>query len=699
MRLTVGTAGLALAGCPMMGQPPVGHPPVPGRMTATSSVDQMEYARALSGLDIDAVKTDLKELFQDSQDWWPADFGNYGPFFVRLAWHCSGSYRTSDGRGGCAGGRQRFDPERSWDDNTNLDKARRLLWPIKEKYGLGLSWGDLFILAGTTALESMGAPILGFCAGRVDDDSGFESLELGPTKEQEEVAPCPVNGQCKTPLGSTTVGLIYLNPEGPMGQPIPEKSALEIRDTFGRMAMNDSETVALIGGGHTFGKPHGACPAGAGPSPKEDPFNPWPGKCGTGKGRDAYTSGFEFQWTPAPTKWDNEYFKQLVNYEWEVFVGPGGKHQWRVKNATEQEKNIGMLTSDIGLTADPAGSYQKIVKEFAEDPDKYGNAFAHAWYKLTTRDMGPVTRCVGKNVPPAQDWQFPLPPTPEHLADFGEVKAEIVRSLSGEGNASAAEVGLLARLAWSCASTFRHTDYQGGCNGARVRFSPQKDWPANAGLDQALALLAPIKEKFGGGLSWADLIVLAGNTAFEHAGSTPLSFCGGRTDAEDGTGSEYLQQPLDAESDSMVMLRNSIKIMGLTDREFVALMGAGHSVGAMHEDRSGFQGSWTANPAELSNDYFKNLLFEDYEEFVVEKTGKKQYKAKGKDLFMLKTDLLLKYDAELQAIAFEFAESKDAFIKAFSSAWTAMMNADRFKGPTGSVCDHGGVTSAARVLV
>jgi catalase (peroxidase I) len=668
----------------MAGRVPLGHPPVPHHAAVIQGSSSEEYAEALANLDIGAVKQDLIALFHDSQEWWPADFGNYGPFFVRLAWPCSGSYRTSDGRGGCAGGRQRFDPERSWDDNTNLDKARKLLWPIKQKYGLGLTWGDLFILAGTTALESMGAPVLGFCAGRVDDDSGYESLELGPTEEQQEVAPCPVNGQCERPLGSTTVGLIYLNPEGPMGQPLPDKSALEIRDTFGRMAMNDSETVALIGGGHTFGKPHGACPKGAGPSPKEDPFNPWPGMCGTGKGNDTFTSGFEFQWTPAPTKWDNAYFQQLVNYDWEVFVGPGGKHQWRVKNSTT-EQHIGMLTSDIGLTRDPAGIYQKIVKEFATDADKFGHAFSHAWYKLTTRDMGPVTRCVGKDVPPAQDWQFPLPATPAHLADFSAVKEDLKQVLSkgGEQNTT----GLLARLAWSCASTFRETDFQGGCNGARLRFSPQKDWPANKGLDRALALLAPVKEKYGEGLSWADLIVLAGNSAFEHAGSAPLSFCGGRTDASDGHGSQYLHEPIDAQADSIVMLKDSIKIMGVTEREFVALMGAGHSIGAMHLELSGFVGAWTASPAALSNDYFSNLISEEYESFVVPGTKKQQYKAKGKELYMLTTDLLIKVDPDLQAIAFEYAQSNEAFLKAFSAAWTKVMNADRFKGPTGSMCD------------
>merc|ERR1719498_1215472 len=351
----------------------------------------------------------------DSKQCWPADYGNYGPFFVRLAWHCSGSYRTSDGRGGCDGGRQRFEPERSWPDNTNLDKARKLLQPIKLKYP-SISWGDLFILAGTTAVQDMGGPILGFCGGRQDDDDGFWSQELGPTPEQEEYAPCPVNGKCKSPLGSTTVGLIYLNPEGPMAQPIPNASALEVRDTFGRMAMNDSETVALIGGGHAFGKTHGACPLGPGLPPKDDPLNPWPGKCGDGKLTNAYTSGIEGPWTENPTEWDNSYFTNLLDYDWSVGKGPGGKYQWHVSKGKSPRapradgngyQNIQMMTSDISLISDPI--YLNIVKKYANDSKAFDNAFAHAWYKLTTRDMGPRTRCLGKNVPPAQEFQYPLP--------------------------------------------------------------------------------------------------------------------------------------------------------------------------------------------------------------------------------------------------------------------------------------------------
>lgn len=367
--------------CPgaAFGTPPENHAPAP--------VDE-EYDLALAAIDLHAVREDLLAVFTDSQECWPADGGHYGPFFVRLAWHCSGSYRQNDGHGGCAGGRQRFEPERSWEDNTNLDKARALLWPIKEKYGAGLSWGDLFIAAGTTAIQSMGGPTLPFCAGRVDDSDGENSLLLGPTPEQEANSPCAVNGTCKEPLGSTTIGLIYLNPEGPVQQredgswtpePDPALSALDIRDTFQRMGMDDSETVALIGGGHAFGKTHGACPAGHG---DWDPSNPWPGACGTGMGADTFTSGFEGPWTTNPTQWDNEFFQHLVEHSWEKHMGPGGHWQWRIQNATGPLQGLMRLTSDMGLMADT--KYREIVEAWASDSAPFDEAFASAWNKLTT---------------------------------------------------------------------------------------------------------------------------------------------------------------------------------------------------------------------------------------------------------------------------------------------------------------------------
>jgi catalase (peroxidase I) len=357
------------------------------------------YDDALQALDLEAVKADLVKLFTTTQECWPADFGNYGPFFIRLAWHCSGSYRKTDGKGGCAGGRQRFEPERSWEDNTNLDKARALLVPIKEKYGAGLSWGDLFTLAGTTALRSMGTPIKQFCAGRIDSCDGSESLDLGPSPQQEKDAPCAINGKCKKPLGSTTVGLIYLNPEGPVAMnnvtgkwapnPDPRLSVHDVRDSFDRMDHDDRDTVALIGGGHAFGKSHGACPNGPGKSPKEVYKNlkpgeiPWSGGCGTGKGNDTVTAGFEGPWTTNPLKWDNEFFTNLLDRQWEKFIGPAGKYQWRIKNPSSGEENLMRLTSDMSLLEDE--KYLAIVKEFSVNMSSFAEAFDAAWTKLITK--------------------------------------------------------------------------------------------------------------------------------------------------------------------------------------------------------------------------------------------------------------------------------------------------------------------------
>jgi catalase (peroxidase I) len=390
---------------------PAGHPTISPPLIPPTEPSP-EYTAAMHELDIGAVQEDLKKLMTDSQDWWPADYGNYGPFFIRLAWHCSGSYRETDGRGGCSGGRQRFDPERSWEDNTNLDKARRLLWPIKEKYGLGLSWGDLFVMAGTTAIESMGGPTLGVCVGRVDDEDGSRSEGLMPS----DAHPCTKDGDCEKPMGATTVGLIYVNPEGPMGNPIPDQSALQIRDTFARMGMNDEETVALIGGGHTFGKTHGACDKGAGLSPAETEAaggngdtEAWQGNCGTGKGKDTFTSGQEGAWTTNPTKWDNSYFRNLLQWKWDVHKGPGGHYQWKVDSAYPPQapdahveganQDIMMFTSDMALLEDPADKYQALVKEFASNPAKLDEVFAKAWHKLTTRAFGAqkAPRCVTKS--------------------------------------------------------------------------------------------------------------------------------------------------------------------------------------------------------------------------------------------------------------------------------------------------------------
>jgi len=669
----------------------------PALITSTSSTSPAEdYAAALADLDLDAVRADIRKLLTDSQELWPADYGNYGPLFVRQAWHCSGSYRTSDGRGGCAGGRQRFEPERSWPDNTNLDKPKDLLAPIKEKYGLGLSWGDLMILAGNTAIESMGGPVLGFCAGRIDDDSGVESLQLGPSSEQIQHYPCPVNGKCKMPLGSTTVGLIYLNPEGPMGIPEPSLSAHDVRDAFGRMAMNDTETVALIGGGHAFGKTHGACPYGPGPAPKDAPGNPWPGSCGTGKGADAFTSGFEGPWTSNPTHWDNEYFQTLSSFNFYKHKGPGGHFQWAV-NATKsptapppasngKPQRIMMLTSDISLTIDH--SYKSLVDHYAADLKGLENDFAHAWYKLTTRDMGPITRCLKtKDLPPPQPFQYPLPEPPAKLADFTKVGGELMKSVLP---AHAAE---LVTLAFQCANTFRSTDYQGGCNGARIRYAPESEWEVNTGLEAVINTLQSIHDEFEG-LSWSDLIVYAGSLALQTADAQPgaqigdFQFCPGRTDASDGVGSQYLKPWISGEwSDTVDLLRETILRSGLTDSEAIVLMGRLRSEELQTE--RGFTGSWTTT-TEMSNAYFKVLTENKWDENVDQKTGVKQYKAAGKELYMMKTDLLLLEDSKWKAIVENYAMYNDLFLMDFKSAWTKLMNLDRFKGPTANICDDAG---------
>jgi len=673
--------------CPGSGTTPDWHPSVPMMKTSNANRDSA-YVTALKALDLSAVQEDLKVLFKTSQLHWPADYGNYGPFFVRLAWHCSGSYRTSDGRGGCDGGRQRFEPERSWDDNTNLDKARGLLWPIKRKYGKGLSWGDLFILAGTTAVQSMGGPILGFCAGRIDDEDGSSSVPLGPSVEQEEHWPCKVNGTCTSPLGSTTVGLIYLNPEGPMGQPHPAGSAPQIRDTFARMAMNDTETVALIGGGHAFGKTHGACPSGPGPSPKEDPLHPWPGTCGSGKGADAFTSGFEGPWTTTPTWWDNSYFVNLLSHQWIKHTGPGGHWQWRVNGTSPTapgpaggRQDIMMMTSDVSLLTDPA--YKAIVTKYAESPETFDNAWKHAWYKLTTRDMGPYARCLGDQLPPPQPWQHPLPSPPTMLPDFTLVASSLREVLAPPPKAQL--LGEFVRLAWQCASTWRGTDYQGGCNGARLRFSPERDWPANAGLDAALAELSPVKKAFGDGLSWSDLIVLAGNTAIEAAGGPAVPFCdSGRTDAVDGSGSEHLDQGVagDVERTTLFSMHERAALLELAPREYVALSGR-HTLGSLC---CGFQGASTSNATSFSNAYFLNLADETWEAYKAAGSGQLQYKARGKELHMRPSDLLLTEDPVYLAVVHEYAADEQLWRDDFARAWSKLMAADMYDGPAGRTC-------------
>jgi len=652
------------------------------------------YGELVEKLDWEQVRSDLRQLYRSSNSNWPADYGHYGGLFVRLAWHCSGSYRQSDGRGGCEGGNQRFEPERSWADNTNLDKARSLLTPIKLKYGQGLSWGDLFILAGTEAIKDMGGPVLGFCAGRIDNVDNSQTRLLGPTMEQKELYECEVDGDCKEPLGQNTMGLIYVNPEGPFGVPDAQGAADTIRDVFGRMTMDDRENVALIGGGHTFGKAHGACPDGAGPSPAEDENDPYPGNCGTGRGNDAFTSGFEGPWTANPVQWDNTYMKNLVDYEWEAWMGPGGRWQWRPKidrndkrqkwdesfaiprapppypAGNNETQEIMMMTTDVGLIVDP--EYRKYVHEFAEDEDAFANAFQDVWYKLTSRDMGPATRCTGPYVPPPQNFQHPLPDPPTELADMTKVEAALERILSTSSSVNdihqqqKQHASEFIRLAWQCANTFRITDYLGGCNGARIRYSPGKDWESNIGLNKTLELINPVKTQFGEGLSWADLIVMAGNVGLKsiinasankrvndnNYNNVVVPFCPGRTDAEDGSGWDALAFGNDQVlPDSVGALLEINQRRGLIPKEFVVL-------------------SWTFYyPSyEVSTKYLRDILIssEPCEDVV--------------------TCGLLNHP-ELRVWTDYYVEVGDAiFIEDLIKVWTKLMTADCFDGPTGNLC-------------
>jgi len=673
-------------------------------------------------VDFHAVKKDLKDMMTQSEDFWPADFGHYGPFFIRLAWHSAGTYRTFDGQGGSNGGRIRFEPEESWPDNSNLDKALRLLEPIKEKYGKPLSWADLIILAGDSAIESMGGETLGFCGGRTDDDDGADSMILGPTKLQEKLTPCKVNGQCKRPLGPSTVGLIYVNAEGPMGVPDPKASAYDIREVFGRMGMNDTETVALIGGGHTTGKCHGICKAG----------NVGSFSCRSGKGEATFTSGFELIFTSKPISWDNEYFRNLHDLDWKKKKGPSDLTQWepKMKNGQPPQapkafgngtETIGKLTTDYALKVDPA--YKRIVKSFKDDMNTFNHAWKHVWYKLTTADMGPRSRCINADAPPAQPFQHPLPDPPANPPKYERVKKQISKLLDGNPEA----LGKLTRLAWQCASTFRSTDFRGGCNGARVRFPPQKHWPGNENLDQALLLLKSVREEFET-LSWSDLIILAGNTAIEKAGGRKLKFCGGRADATDGKGSQYLYPRIVGDArESFHHIKYFISVMGLKKKEFAALLGIGYAIGdstncsGLFCCRNSFYGS---NPTSksLSNILFRDLLSNTWKKYSVLRQGKKiklfmklyktmckkrvymkkykklckilwnklymkVYKAEGKKMLMLHTDYMFYKDKEMRAIAQDFADNNQLFLDEAAKAWTKLTNADRFDGPTHNLCN------------
>src|SRR3984957_9690604 len=603
--------------------------------------EEFDYAKEFKTLDLHAVIKDLHALMTDSQDWWPADFGHYGGLFIRMAWHSAGTYRIHDGRGGAGAGQQRFAPLNSWPDNANLDKARRLLWPIKEKYGRKISWADLMILAGNVALESMGFKTFGFGGGREDVWEPDETY-WGPERKWLEDERYSGDRELALPLGAVQMGLIYVNPEGPNGNPDPVAAARDIRETFRRMAMNDEETVALIAGGHTFGKTHGAGDAAlVGVEPEaagiEDQGLGWKSKFGTGKAGDAITSGIEVTWTTTPTKWSNDYFKHLFSYEWEVTKSPAGANQWQPKKGAaagtvpdahdkSKRRAPSMLTTDLSLRLDPA--YEKISRRFYENPQEFADAFAKAWYKLTHRDMGPRSRYLGPLVPEEpQLWQDPVPPVDHELIgerDIAALKAEILKS--------GLSISQLVATAWASASTFRGTDKRGGANGARIRLAPQKDWEVNqpAGLAKALQALEAIQKKFnasqsgGKKVSLADLIVLGGSAAVEEAAKkaghdVKVPFSPGRTDASqeqtDVTSFAVLEPTADgfinylrngAPIPAEELLVDRAQLLTLTAPEMTVLIVGLRALNANFGQAK--HGVFTKRPETLTNDFFVNLL-------------------------------------------------------------------------------------------
>lgn len=674
--------------------------------------ESFSYAEEFKKLDLDALIADLNALMTDSQDWWPADFGHYGGLFIRMAWHSAGTYRVADGRGGAGVGAQRFAPLNSWPDNVNLDKARRLLWPIKQKYGKQISWADLIILAGNVALESMGFKTFGFGGGRVDSwepeldvNWGGESTWLGQERYSGD-------RELANPLAAVQMGLIYVNPEGPNGNPDPLASARDIRETFARMAMDDEETVALIAGGHTFGKTHGAGPASyVGPEPEAAPVElqglGWRNSFGTGRGADTITSGLEVTWTTTPTKWSNNFFWNLFGYEWELSTSPAGAHQWVAKgagatipHAFDPRKKLvpTMLTSDLALRFDP--EYEKISRRFMEHPGQFADAFARAWFKLTHRDMGPRSRYLGKLVPAEELlWQDPLPVCARSpLTTVGQavLKAQVL--------AVGLSISQLVRTAWASASTFRGSDKRGGANGARIRLIPQKSWVVNqpAELAEVLARLGDIQQVFNQGnqkISLADLIVLAGNAGIEAAAKKAgielvLPFMPGRTDATqeqtDPGSFSVLEPQADAfrnylrkglEPDAAALLIDKAQLLTLTAPEMAALIGGLRVLGVNFGDTR--HGVFTDRPEALTNDFFVNLL--DMSTEWKKSSVEGIYEGRDRKTGCLRwtatcVDLVFGSNAQLRAIC-EAYGSNDAlptFVQAFAAAWTKVMNLDRF---------------------
>ena len=659
--------------------------------------EDFDYSEEFKKLDYAALKQDLNDLMTDSQDWWPADYGHYGPFFIRMTWHAAGTYRTADGRGGGGTGSQRFAPTNSWPDNTNLDKARRLLWPIKQKYGNKISWADLIILTGNVAIESMGGKTFGFGGGRADIWAPEDDIFWG--KEIEWLGNERYTGDrvLDMPLGAVQMGLIYVNPQGPDGNPDPLASARDIRETFGRMAMNDYETVALTAGGHTFGKAHGAASEdfkGADPegAPLEEMGFGWKSGHGKGLGRDSITSGIEGAWTPNPTQWDNGYFDMLFGYEWELVKSPAGAHQWHpvspkdedmapdVEDSSIKVTTI-MTTADMAMREDP--SYREISKHFHENPDEFADAFARAWFKLLHRDMGPKVRYLGPEVPQEElIWQDPVP------AGSTSYDVEAVKSKIAESGLSVQE---MVETAWASASTFRGSDLRGGANGARIRLAPQKDWDANnpEQLSRVLGVLESIASDTGA--SVADVIVLAGNVGIEQASGATVPFTPGRGDATQDNTDEHSFEVLEPFSDGFRnyhksdfeigaehMLLDKAQLLGLTAPEMTVLVGGMRALGISADGH----GLFTDTPGKLTNDWFSKVL-----DMTVEwtATGRNSYEGKNRSTgekvrTATRADLVFGSNSQLRALAEVYGSdgAQDKFVSDFIAAWNKVMNLDRF---------------------
>jgi len=682
--------------------------------------EEFDYAEEFQKLDLDEVKADIEDVMTDSKDWWPADYGHYGPLFIRMAWHSAGTYRTTDGRGGASGGTQRFAPVNSWPDNANLDKARRLLWPVKQKYGRKLSWADLIVLAGNVAMESMGFETYGFGGGREDAWASNKAVDWGPEEEMMADKRHDEEGNLEGDLAADHMGLIYVNPEGPGGEPDPEESAKYIRQSFDRMAMSDEETVALIAGGHTFGKVHGAdSDDHLGPEPEAAPIENqglgWESDYGEGKGPDTITSGIEGPWTQSPTDWDMGFLDNLLDYEWEPEKGPGGAWQWTpvdeelhesAEDAHDPSEKVTpmMLTTDVALKRDP--DYREIIERFQENPMEFGMTFAKAWYKLIHRDMGPPERFLGPEVPDEEMiWQDPIPDV-----DHGLVGDEEVDALKAEILDSELSISELVKTAWASASTYRDSDKRGGANGARVRLEPQKSWEVNEPeqLDRVLSTLEEIRAEFndsrsdGTRVSLADLIVLGGNAAVEQAAADAgydieIPFEPGRTDASpeqtdvesfealkpDADGfRNYVDEDRDDDRKPEELLVDEAELLNLTADEMTVLVGGMRALGANYEDSD--LGVFTDEPGTLTNDFFTTLLRMDHEwepvsddEEVFElrdrETGEVEWTGS-------RVDLVFGSNARLRAISEVYGadDAEETFVRDFAETWHKVMQLDRF---------------------